>query len=76
MITNKQVKDTAKKVFGALGIKDLKFRSSSNAEDLPGFNGAGLYDSFSGELGYVLLHHCPLVPSLARPQMNHVFMIQ
>jgi pyruvate, water dikinase len=27
-----------------------RFRSSSNAEDLPGFNGAGLYASYSGSL--------------------------
>ncbi|MET0386322.1 MAG: lamin tail domain-containing protein [Polyangiales bacterium] len=29
----------------------LRFRSSSNTEDLPGFNGAGLYESWSGALG-------------------------
>jgi len=29
----------------------MRFRSSTNAEDLNGFNGAGLYDSTSGELG-------------------------
>jgi Lamin Tail Domain/Pyruvate phosphate dikinase, AMP/ATP-binding domain len=29
----------------------LRFRSSSNAEDLPGFNGAGLYLSLPAELG-------------------------
>ena len=29
----------------------MKFRSSTNAEDLEEFNGAGLYDSYSGELG-------------------------
>lgn len=28
----------------------LRFRSSSNTEDLPGFNGAGLYESWSAEL--------------------------
>ncbi|MFT4215866.1 MAG: PEP/pyruvate-binding domain-containing protein [Micropruina sp.] len=31
----------------ALGVKKLKVRSSANAEDIPGFDGAGLYDSFS-----------------------------
>jgi hypothetical protein len=31
----------------APGIKKFKFRSSANAEDLPNFDGAGLYDSFS-----------------------------
>jgi hypothetical protein len=29
----------------------VRFRSSSNTEDLPGFNGAGLYTSISGQLG-------------------------
>lgn len=29
----------------------IRFRSSSNAEDLPGLSGAGLYDSHSGCLG-------------------------
>lgn len=28
-----------------------RFRSSTNAEDIPGFNGAGLYDSKSGVVG-------------------------
>lgn len=32
------------------GIR-MRFRSSTNAEDLNGFNGAGLYDSESAELG-------------------------
>ncbi len=31
-------------------VKKLKFRSSANAEDLPGFDGAGLYDSFSAKV--------------------------
>ena len=31
--------------------KKMKFRSSTNVEDLEEFNGAGLYDSYSGELG-------------------------
>ena len=31
----------------ALGVKKLKVRSSANAEDIPGFDGAGLHDSFS-----------------------------
>ena len=30
--------------------KKLKVRSSSNAEDVPNFDGAGLYDSFSADL--------------------------
>lgn len=28
-------------------VSELKFRSSANAEDIPGFDGAGLHDSFS-----------------------------
>jgi hypothetical protein len=31
------------------GVPKLKVRSSSNAEDVPNFDGAGLYDSFSAE---------------------------
>lgn len=30
-----------------LGVKRLKVRSSANAEDIPGFDGAGLHDSYS-----------------------------
>lgn len=33
------------------GQERVRFRSSSNAEDLPKFNGAGLYTSMSGEYG-------------------------
>jgi pyruvate,water dikinase len=33
------------------GIERLRFRSSTNAEDIKGFNGAGLYDSKTGILG-------------------------
>lgn len=33
------------------GNSRVRLRSSSNAEDLPGFNGAGLYESVSAELG-------------------------
>lgn len=32
------------------GFKNFRFRSSTNAEDVEGFNGAGLYESFSGSL--------------------------
>jgi hypothetical protein len=34
-------------VFARFGTRRVRFRSSSNAEDLPGFNGAGLYTSVS-----------------------------
>jgi phosphoenolpyruvate synthase/pyruvate phosphate dikinase len=33
------------------GITNFRFRSSSNTEDLEGFNGAGLYDSYTGIIG-------------------------
>lgn len=33
------------------GQARVRFRSSSNTEDLPGFNGAGLYTSISAQLG-------------------------
>ncbi len=33
------------------GSQRVRFRSSSNSEDLPGFNGAGLHSSTSAELG-------------------------
>tara|TARA_B110001454_G_C12723266_1_gene436094 strand:- start:9246 stop:12194 length:2949 start_codon:yes stop_codon:yes gene_type:complete len=32
------------------GVEKIKFRSSSNVEDLKGFNGAGLYDSKGGSI--------------------------
>ncbi len=31
--------------------KSMRFRSSTNAEDIDGFNGAGLYDSYTGKIG-------------------------
>jgi hypothetical protein len=34
-------------------LKDLKVRSSANAEDIPNFDGAGLHDSFELELDHV-----------------------
>lgn len=34
-----------------LGSVRVRFRSSTNAEDIKGFNGAGLYTSKSGEIG-------------------------
>ena len=32
-------------------FKKMRFRSSTNAEDMKGFSGAGLYDSKTGEIG-------------------------
>ena len=41
--------DQVKSVWGEAGLTTrLRFRSSTNAEDLPGISGAGLYDSASG----------------------------
>jgi pyruvate,water dikinase len=37
------------RVFERMGTKKVKLRSSTNAEDLPRFSGAGLYDSYSAE---------------------------
>ncbi|MBI5534481.1 MAG: hypothetical protein HY898_17280 [Deltaproteobacteria bacterium] len=34
-------------------VKSFKVRSSANAEDLPNFDGAGLYDSFSAKLSAI-----------------------
>lgn len=34
----------------ATGFTTFRFRSSTNAEDIKGFNGAGLYDSYTGTL--------------------------
>jgi len=38
-------------VLARYGRERVRFRSSSNTEDLPNFNGAGLYTSISAELG-------------------------
>ncbi len=38
------------KVTALTNFKNIRFRSSTNAEDIEGFNGAGLYDSFTGTL--------------------------
>ncbi|HTV20751.1 MAG TPA: PEP/pyruvate-binding domain-containing protein, partial [Polyangiaceae bacterium] len=38
-------------VLARYGQERVRFRSSSNTEDLPNFNGAGLYTSVSAELG-------------------------
>jgi len=37
------------RVLEVLGARKVRLRSSTNAEDLPGFSGAGLYDSVSAE---------------------------
>ncbi|PXY45902.1 PEP/pyruvate-binding domain-containing protein [Flavobacterium hydrophilum] len=42
---------TLHKTFENKAFKNFRFRSSTNAEDLDDFNGAGLYDSKTGILG-------------------------
>jgi hypothetical protein len=46
-INSKLIKDVEKMV-SKNGFKRIRFRSSTNAEDIDGFNGAGLYDSKTG----------------------------
>lgn len=43
------------------GVKKFKIRSSANAEDVPNFDGAGLYDSFSANLEETDPSPCKLV---------------
>lgn len=47
------------------GTKSVKIRSSANAEDIAGFDGAGLYDSFRGDFDAVdgAEHRCTVVPT-------------
>src|SRR5205085_2922366 len=42
------------------GVLSVKIRSSANAEDIPGFDGAGLYDSFRGDLDNMSTKACRL----------------
>jgi hypothetical protein len=42
------------------GTLSVKVRSSANAEDIPGFDGAGLYDSFRADLDKVSTKPCAL----------------
>ncbi len=44
------LKEVEKKMTNNLGYSRFRFRSSTNAEDLKGFSGAGLYASKTGEL--------------------------
>jgi pyruvate, water dikinase len=39
------------KVAPLKNFKNIRFRSSTNSEDITGFNGAGLYDSYTGIIG-------------------------
>ena len=50
-INKEFLKAVENKITSLGNYKKMKFRSSTNAEDLEEFNGAGLYDSYSGELG-------------------------
>ncbi len=45
------VKMVETKIRSSTIFRDIRFRSSTNAEDLEGFNGAGLYESYSAEIG-------------------------
>jgi hypothetical protein len=45
------VREVEAAVRSRFGSERVRFRSSSNTEDLPGFNGAGLYTSTSAQLG-------------------------
>jgi len=46
-----QIEGSLRTAFGALAVtQGVRFRSSSNVEDIEGFNGAGLYESFTGFL--------------------------
>lgn len=50
-VNPKLVQEIENKLSQQQEYKSFKFRSSTNAEDLEGFNGAGLYDSKSAILG-------------------------
>ncbi len=46
-----QIESSLRAAYGTLAAtQGTRFRSSSNAEDIEGFNGAGLYESFTGFL--------------------------
>ncbi len=45
------LKAVEEKIISLGDFKRMRFRSSTNAEDMKGFSGAGLYDSKTGELG-------------------------
>lgn len=45
------VKMVETKIRSSTIFRNIRFRSSTNAEDLEGFNGAGLYESYSAEMG-------------------------
>lgn len=42
------IREINEKIVARIGLKKVRFRSSTNAEDIKGFNGAGLYSSKSG----------------------------
>ena len=56
------------------GVSKLKVRSSSNAEDVPNFDGAGLYDSFAAKPAETDNpdHSCELVPDDDEPTKSKV----
>ncbi len=44
------VSEVENKIISKGTWRKMRFRSSTNAEDVKGFNGAGLYDSYTGDL--------------------------
>lgn len=44
------LKNDIQKEYGNIEFKKIKIRSSSNAEDLPDFDGAGLHDSYTANI--------------------------
>lgn len=44
------LKEKVKAQYPTVDLDNLKIRSSSNAEDIKGFNGAGLHDSYSAKI--------------------------
>lgn len=50
-IDNALIKNLTNKLNKQITFKNFRFRSSTNAEDIDGFNGAGLYESKTGILG-------------------------
>ena len=50
-INQELINSVTERVSNQSNFKNFRFRSSTNAEDIDGFNGAGLYESKSGILG-------------------------
>lgn len=50
-LDNQFVKDVEEKIQSIGNFKSMRFRSSTNVEDIEGFNGAGLYESHTAKIG-------------------------